>query len=161
MLWYKDKEIEIDFNIIPCTTMLFPLPKMSKEEKEDIKNKPFLNKKRLSVTITDKRKVHKKGLKLWDNVYSFKIEDGYRWDGASIPRAFWRLIGSKTDPEFQIASLLHDKLCENHSFINNDRYLSTLVLIGCMKSADVCAFKRWLIKHSVDNYQKFCGWKST
>ena len=152
MLWYKDDEIEIDFNIIPCTTMLFPLPSMSKQEKKEITDKPFLNKKPLFVTVFDKRRAEQAE-------YKFLIDKGYQWDGASIPRAFWRLIGSKTEPEFQIASLLHDTLCENHSFINNDRYLSTLVLIGCMKSADVCAFKRWLIKHSVDNYQKFCGWK--
>ena len=151
MLWYKDDEIEIDFNIIPVTTMLFPLPDMTKKEKEEVKKRPFLNKKRLSVAIVDKRETEKE--------YRFMIEQNYRWDGASIPRIFWHLIGSKTEPEFQIASLLHDKLCENHNFINNDRYLSTLVLIGCMKCADVCAFKRWLIKHSVDNYQKFCGWR--
>ena len=153
MLWYEDKNIKIEFDNIPCTTMLFPLPSMTKQEKEDIKKKPFLNKKPLYVKIIDKRNTKK-------IIYSFGIDKGYRWDGASIPRAFWRLIGSKTDPEFQIASLLHDKLCENHSFINNDRYLSTLVLIGCMKSADVCALKRWLIKHTVDNYQKLCGWKA-
>ena len=151
-MWYKDAQIEINFNIIPCTTMLFPLPSMSKQEKKEITEKPFLNKRALWVKILDKRNTKR-------IVYSFWIDKGYRWDGASIPRAFWRLIGSKTEPEFQIASLLHDKLCENHSFINNDRYLSTLVLIGCMKSADVCAIKRWLIKHTVDNYQKFCHWE--
>ena len=150
MLWYKDKEIEIDFNTIPCTTMLFPLPFMTKQEKKEIKHKPFLNKKPLFVTVIDKRKDK-------PSEYKFLINKGYRWDGASIPRVFWRLIGSKTEPEFQIASLLHDKLCENHSFINNDRSLSTLVLIGCMKSADVGALKCCLIKYSVDNYQKYAG----
>ncbi len=148
--WYEDKKIKIEFDKIPKTTMIFPIPNMSKSEIKAVKEKPFVNLQELDVILTDKRESIKK--------YKFTVEKEYRWDGASIPRVFWRLIGSKTEPEFQIASLLHDKLCENHSFINNDRYLSTLVLIGCMKSADVCAFKRWLIKHSVDNYQKFCGW---
>lgn len=149
LTWYEDKEIKIEFDDIPKTTMLFPLPTMTKEEKKDIKAKPFVNLERLFVKVTDKLKVAE---------YNFLIESGYRWDGASIPRIFWRLIGSKTAPEFQIASLLHDKLCENHELVNKDRHLSTLVLIGCMKAADVASFKRWLIKHSVDNFQKFCNW---
>ncbi len=148
IIWYEDKKIKIEFDKIPKTTMLFPLPDMTKQEKNDIKDNPFVNLENLSVIIEDKRKYKK---------YSFVIEEGYRWDGATIPRLFWRLIGSKTEPEFQVASMLHDKLCENHSFINNDRYLSTLVLIGCMKCADVCPLKRWLVKHSVDNYQKIMG----
>ncbi len=148
--WYEDKKIKIEFDKIPKTTLLFPIPNMSKEEIQQIKEKPFINLQTLNIKITDKRKCLKE--------YDIVIEKGYRWDGASIPRIFWHLIGTKTQPEFQIASMLHDKLCENHKLINNDRYLSTLVLIGCMKSAEVCAFKRWLIKHTVDNYQKFCGW---
>ena len=148
--WYEDKKIKIEFDKIPKTTMIFPIPNMTKEEKKAVKEKPFINLQELYIVITDKRKPI--------NQYNITIEKGYRWDGASIPRIFWYLIGSKTQPEFQIPSMLHDKLCENHELINNDRYLSTLVLIGCMKSADVCPFTRWLIKHSVDNFQKFCGW---
>ncbi len=149
--WYEDKKIKIEFDKIPKTTMLFPIPSMTKEEKASVKKEPFVNLENISINIKDKRK---------DIEYKFIIEKGYKWDGATIPRLFWRLIGSKTEPDFQIASMLHDKLCENHEFINNDRYLSTLVLIGCMKSADVCPLKRWLVKHSVDNYQKIAGrWK--
>lgn len=146
--WYEDKKIKIEFDKIPKTTMLFPLPDMTKEEKKLIKKAPFVNLENLSVKLSDKRK---------NKEYQFIIEEGYRWDGATIPRLFWRLIGSKTEPEFQIASMLHDKLCENHNLINNDRYLSTLVLVGGMKCAEVCAFKRFLVKHSVDNYQKIAG----
>ncbi len=148
LTWYEDKKIKIEFDKIPKTTMLIPLPTMTKEEKMLIKKEPFINLENLSVILKDKRK---------NTEYKFNIEEGYRWDGATIPRLFWRLIGSKTEPEFQIASMLHDKLCENHEYINNDRYLSTLVLIGCMKCADVCPLKRWLVKHSVDNYQKIIG----
>ena len=40
------------------------------------------------------------------------IEAGYSFDGASIPRVFWSLIGGPFDPDFQVASCIHDKLCE-------------------------------------------------
>ena len=91
MLWYEDDEIKIEFDKTPHTTLLFPLPSMTNDEKKDIKKKPFLNKIRLFVTLADKRQ---EGVQ-----YGFLIEKGYRWDGATIPRALWRIIGAKTDPQ--------------------------------------------------------------
>ena len=151
MLWYKDDEIEIDFNIIPCTTMLFPLPSMSKQEKKEITDKPFLNKKPLFVTILDKRKAEQVE-------YRFRIEKGYRFDGATINRLFWRLIGSKTQPEFQISAMIHDKITENKAFINNDRLLSSKVFRGLLISSGVGKFKANIMTFFVDNYQKLCKW---
>ena len=90
--------------------------------------------------------------------YSFTIPKGYCWDGATIPRIFWRLIGSKTDPAFLIASMIHDVLCENHNYVNNDRYFADKVFERLLYVADVPAFNRWIMFHSVDNFQKFCKW---
>lgn len=39
-----------------------------------------------------------------------RIPKGFKWNGASIPRAFWVLIGSPFSPEFMRASLVHDFL---------------------------------------------------
>lgn len=36
------------------------------------------------------------------------IEAGTIWDGASIPKLFRKLIGNPLDPEFALASLIHD-----------------------------------------------------
>ncbi len=38
------------------------------------------------------------------------IQPMFIWDGASIPRALWSLIGSPYHPKFQAASLVHDYL---------------------------------------------------
>lgn len=38
------------------------------------------------------------------------IPNGTEWDGASIPRAFWALIGKPTQQQFALASLVHDYL---------------------------------------------------
>lgn len=152
MIWYEDKEIMIEFSDIPNTTMQTILPSMTEEEANAIKKKPFLNKSRLFVTITDKRG------KEWQT-YTFLIDKGYTWDGASIPKVFWIFIGSKTDPRFQIPSMIHDKMCENHNYIGGDRYLSSLVFRKLLKVSRVCGFNRWLMFHSVDNWQKFQNWK--
>lgn len=49
--------------------------------------------------------------------YRIFINKGYNWNGANIPRIFWRIVGSQYNPEFAPASMVHDWLCENKSFI--------------------------------------------
>lgn len=38
------------------------------------------------------------------------IDEGFEWDGASIPRVFWITIGSPYNPIFMTAGLIHDYL---------------------------------------------------
>ena len=40
----------------------------------------------------------------------FTIEAGFEWDGMSIPRIAWTLMGSPFLPRFKEASLIHDYL---------------------------------------------------
>lgn len=146
--WYNDGEIGIYFSITPHVDMRYPIPYMCDEEKKEIEAKPFINLKKLEVKLVD----------FEENKYKFSIPANYTWDGASIPRMFWRLIGSKTDPRFLIPSLIHDVLCENHKYVNNDRYFADRVFERLLYVSGVPAFNRWLMFHSVDNFQKFCGW---
>lgn len=44
------------------------------------------------------------------NTIGVTIYTGFIFDGASIPRFFWRVIGSPFSPEFQKAALIHDYL---------------------------------------------------
>lgn len=147
--WYGDEDIGIFFDILPRVGVRYILPTMTKIERESVEQYPFINKKELKVALLDRKKSKK---------YTFTIQKGYCWDGASIPRIFWRLIGSKTDNKFLIPSLIHDVLCENHSYVNNDRYFADKVFERLLRISEVPAFNRWLMFHSVDNYQKFCGW---
>ena len=41
------------------------------------------------------------GLEVW-------IPRGYKWNGASIPRPLWAIIGSRFEPDRLLASLRHD-----------------------------------------------------
>lgn len=149
--WYADEEIKIIFNKEPELNIRFVMPCMSKEEAKDILKKPFICESDLTVILIDEIK---------QVTYEFLIPKGYTWDGASIPRMFWRLIGSKTDNRFLVPSLIHDVLCENHDYVDEDRYFSTIVFERLLYVSKVNAFSRWMIKHSVDNFQKFCGWEN-
>ena len=147
--WYSDDEIEIIFDKLPDVSIRYALPSYSKDELKDINKKPFINLSNSDVEIIDKTEFEK---------YKFSIPKNYTWDGATIPRFFWRLIGAKTDNRFLIPSLIHDVLCENHELIDNNRYFSTLIFERLLYVSKVNPFNRWLMKHTVDNFQKFCNW---
>jgi hypothetical protein len=96
---------------------------------------------------------------------TLSLFDGYRWDGASIPRCLWWLFGKPLSPEFRLASLWHDRLCELSDCIE-DRIIADAVFLRLLKDAGVkkwrrvamwagvrfyatfiWSFKRWLQKH--------------
>ena len=149
--WYSNKKVGISFDSIPQISIRYNLPSMSKEEKKSVERYPFLCKKELKVYLKDYIK---------NELYEFTIPKGYCYDGASIPRFFWRVIGAKTDNKFLISALIHDVLCENHLYINNDRTFSTNVFNALLESSGVNCIKRFLMKNSVAFYQTmFCKWR--
>lgn len=147
--WYSDDELAIIFDKIPNVTMRYVTPFTTDEEKKEINKKPFINLSELRVVLKDK---------IEQETYEFIIEKNYTWNGANIPRIFWRLMGSMTDNRFLIPSMIHDVLTENHDYIDNDRYFSTIIFERLLYVSKVNPFSRWLMKHCVDNYQKFCDW---
>ena len=149
ILWCENKKVAIYFDRIPDVDIRYPLPFMGQDGIRNIYDKPFINKEELEVTIKDLED---------DTTYRFIIEEGYLFDGASIPRFFWRLIGSNTDNSFLIPAMIHDKVCENHDWIDYNKPLSTEIFNCLLEANKVNKFKRWLMKHSVNFYQNFCGW---
>lgn len=147
--WQDDTTCRVGFSEIPeiCNKHINKSI-MSKEEIKRAKKKPLFLKNTVQVCLIDKRK---------GKTYVFTIKAGYDYDGASISRFLWRLIGSKENIEFKIAALIHDVLCENHNYVNNDRYFSTYIFERLLLIGDTGDFKRWLMKHSVDNFQKIFG----
>ncbi len=150
--WYSDKNLVILFSEIPeIENKIINKQVMTKSEIKKAKKKPLFCKNEVIVILIDYVKNTK---------YKFVIESGYDYDGATIHKFFWRLIGPKEDIRFKVASLLHDVLCENHNYVNNDRYFAGKVFERCLFVSDTCSFVRWLMFHSVDNYQKLRGkWK--
>lgn len=147
---YEDKETAIFFTTKPITEVRCPEDARTEEERQDIIDKPFLNKRTFWALLFDKKKQKR---------YKLEVKQGYTWDGASIPRFAWRIIGAKTDNRFLRASLIHDKLCENKNLVDYDRYFADKIFERLLYVAGVPDYKRWLMFHSVDNFQKFKGWK--
>ena len=147
--WYSNSKAGIFFDTIPYVAIRYVVPFISNEEIKSVEKYPFINKKTLNVRLVDYKK---------SKTYNFQIPKGYCYDGATIPKLFWRVIGSNTDNQFLIAALIHDVLCENHSYVDNDRRFSTEVFNALLEASDVNAFKRYLMKTSVNLFQCFCNW---
>lgn len=150
MEWYKDEKLSISFSDTPRVCMRYLLPTHTEEEKKSIKKYPFICKTTLEIKLGDFIK---------DRIYQFTIPKGYCYDGASVPRIFWRFIGAPTDNSFLIPALVHDVLCEHHEYVMNDRAFSTEVFNALLKVSEVGKCKRFLMKNSVACYQAlFCDW---
>lgn len=147
--WYSNNQVSIFFDDIPRVGIRYILPSSSPEIKKSVRKYPFINKRPLKVRLQDNKK---------NKNYEFVIPKYYCYDGASIPKFFWRVIGANTDNKFLIAALVHDVLCENHNYIDNDRKFSTIVFNALLEASDVIPLKRFFMKNSVDLYQRFCKW---
>ena len=147
--WFEDEELSIEFSEVPHVCIRYILPSASELEKKSIKKYPFINKTNLEVRLYDKEK---------EEIYDFSILKGECFNGADIPRFFWRLIGAQTDNTFLIPSMIHDKLCNEHNLVNNDRHFSSLVFRAMLIAGGVSKFKAQTMYLAVDNFQRFCNW---
>ena len=86
------------------------------------------------------------------------------WNGADIPRALWRIVGSRTDNQFLIASMLHDYLLEfkaymikevleNQITVNEYRRLTSLIFREKLKHQGVNTIKANIMAWAVDVFQ--------
>ena len=104
--------------------------------------------------------------------FSFVVYNGYSWNGADIPKFFYRIIGSRTSNEFLIASMLHDYLLEFKKYILNEvlknqitvdeyRRLTSLIFREKLKEQGTNTIKANIMAWAVDVFQ-ICnqrGWK--
>ena len=144
--WACDKNVLVCFDKEPLVMMRVVRPEMSKIERQAVLRYPFVCKKPLRVLIYDHKKFKQ---------YDFVIRENYCFDGATIPRFFWRLIGPNTDNQFLVAALVHDVLCLNHKYIDYDRELSSKVFRALLIASGVSEVKANIMYTAVDTYQKF------
>ena len=147
--WFENDELAIFFNHKPNTHMLEPLPSMTQAEKDLVELYPFINCTSLKVALFDKSK---------QKMYKFTVPKQYRYDGATIPRLFWFVIGSKTNPKFRTPSMIHDYLCSNKYVIDFDRKFSSKVFRALLEVAGVKKWRRNLMYLCVDIFQSFQDW---
>jgi hypothetical protein len=147
LVYKPEKKLYIDIDTIPQPYVRAINPFDCSMERKDKKKFPF----KLANEVT-------MFIKYEGQDYTLFFDKGFKWDGTSIPKFLWAFIGSNTDPSFLLASMPHDLVCKEHQFINNNRYLSSLIFYEILKSCGVNKFKAWIMYKAVDMYQRTQGW---
>lgn len=122
---------------------------------------PFELEGAINVTVTTTRRE-----------FTFNIYNGYTWNGADIPRFLWRLIGSRTDNDFLVASMLHDYMLDFKTYIIKNvlkneitvkeyRRLTSLIFREKIKAQGTNTIKANVMAWCVDVFQMVNkkGWK--
>ena len=151
----KEQVISIIFNSIPDVRIRVINDSDSKETKQDKIKYPFELHNTVTVTVITSFRIFK-----------FDIYNGYTWNGADIPKFFYRLIGSRTSNEFLIASMIHDYMLEFKTYILNNvlngqiskneyRRLTSLIFREKIKSQGTSTIKANIMSWTVDVFQIF------
>lgn len=74
------------------------------------------------------------------------VPAGFEYDGASIPRPCWSIIGSPFAPEFMTAAVFHDWLYYTHTLNRED---ADQVLYDLLRENGVGAVKAGVIHRAV------------
>ena len=144
---FCDKEgIKIVSDKEPHTCNRMTLPLIDEKELEDIHKKPYMCKVNVNFFIDYEGKQ-----------YQIFIPKGYTWDGATIPFGFRWMLGGKGNPDFLVASCVHDKMCECPWLIHYDRYLSSLIFKELLLACKCGKIKANIMFGAVDTFQKLFG----
>lgn len=87
-------------------------------------------------------------------VHLVTIPPGYAFDGASIPRLVWSIIGHPFDPTFTLAACVHDWYCEAATKRNDYqiRVIGDAVFFALLARAGVAKWKRTMLYAAVRMY---------
>jgi hypothetical protein len=157
----KEQVISIVFNSVPDVRIRVICDNDTKETKQAKIKYPFELHNTILVTVVTTYRT-----------FSFNIYNGYTWNGADIPKFFYRVIGSRTSNEFLIASMLHDYLLEfkkymlneilyNQLTVNEYRRLTSLIFREKIKSQGTPTIKANIMSWCVDVFQmcNYKGWR--
>ena len=155
----KEQIVDITFSEIPDVRVRVINEDDYKDIKEAKKKYPFELHNSIDVCVlTDVRK------------FEFTIFNGYVWNGADIPRLLWFSIGSRTDNDFLIASMIHDYLLEfkkymleevleNSISVKEYRRLTSLIFRHILKEQGINTIKANIMSWAVQVFQATINFK--
>jgi len=79
---------------------------------------------------------------------------GNSWDGASVPRWAWSVMGHPLAADVREASYWHDRLCEG-SETPEDRMVADAVFLMLLRRSGVSRWRRWAMWFAVRFYAVF------
>lgn len=120
----------------------------------------FSEEPKIQVDFHNKKKPYKliNTVRFAYNDVSFMIHKGFSYDGATIPRFFYRIIGAKGEIEFLKPALVHDWMCEHKKRFTNEQ--ASLIFVELLIYYGVNKLKAFVMGYCVYLWQQICGgWK--
>jgi hypothetical protein len=77
--------------------------------------------------------------------YVVRIPAGYTFNGASIPKSCWLLIGTPFQPDYQLAACVHDWFCEHTADDYQSRVIGDATFFKLLTDANVPKWRRVLM----------------
>ena len=139
IVWCDKPDLKIVSDVAPCTGVCKPLPSDSDEVFEHKKKYPYINKRRILFDVNYLGKQ-----------YCILVTKGFRWNGTNC-------LFLQHYPKLLDASMVHDLLCNEHSLVDNDRQLSSMIFREIGIASKVNKAFMYIAYHAVDNYQKLFG----
>ena len=93
-----------------------------------------------------------------NKLYDIVVPKGFDFNGASIPRFFWRIIGHPYMPDFQRGALLHDFIYRSPGHIDIKRKLADRLFMEILREDGVSKIKSLTMYNAVRTFGKF-SWK--
>lgn len=94
-------------------------------------------------------------------VHRVRIPEGFVFDGASIPRVAWSLIGAPFEPDFIVAACVHDWYCDRTRSAHDyqARVIGDAVFFKLLSDAGVPLWRRTAMYAAVRLNTIFRYWK--
>ena len=87
-------------------------------------------------------------------IHTVCIPSGFIFDGATIPKLAWLIIGPPFEPDFILAACIHDWYC-NNALTYNDRVIGDAVFFKILADEKVPYWRRALMYSAVRLYTFF------
>lgn len=84
-------------------------------------------------------------------VHTISVPAGFIFDGATIPKIAWLIIGPPFKPDFILAACIHDWYCTN-AITYNDRVIGDAVFFKILADEEVPYWRRALMYLAVRTY---------
>ena len=152
-LFINKPELKLISSDVPAPYARCISPFDSEEIKKDKEEFPF--KQRIPVDFK---------IVTANNTYNFLFEqyrndeEGFKYDGTSLPWGIKGLLGGKGNPRFLIPAFFHDIFCNHKELLGRDRYLSSVIFKELLLANKVNGFLANTMFFAVDNFQKFQNW---
>lgn len=91
-------------------------------------------------------------------VLTIEFPEGYSWDGASIPRICWPIVGHPLEADLRLASLVHDWRCE-HATTPAERMVGDALFLELLHGAGLPRWRRVAMWIAVRLYSLLC-WRA-